>query len=120
MTDETAKTPPPASFRSRALGGLRSASNLTPEQRSERARKAALAGVEKRNAERAALGLPPTKKPLAEPSANDLEPWLDEVDRLYPDREWPNREARRRQAIMLARTAAAEAASDALKRRANP
>jgi hypothetical protein len=108
MTDETPQSPPPATFRSRALGGLRAASNMSPEERSARARKAALAGVEKRNAERAAIGLPPC--------ADELEPWLEEVDRLYPQRKW-GREARRRQAIMLARTAAAEAASEALKRR---
>jgi hypothetical protein len=116
MTDETPQSPPPATFRSRALGGLRAASNMSPEERSARARKAALAGVEKRNAERAAIGLPPTKKRPLEPSADELEPWLEEVDRLYPQRKW-GREARRRQAIMLARTAAAEAASEALKRR---
>ncbi|WP_404435239.1 hypothetical protein LG322_08735 [Microbacterium aerolatum] len=117
MSAETPRTPPPSSRRSRALGGLRSAANLSPEERSERARKAAIAGWAKRNAERAAQGLPPTKKRAPEPSADELEPWLELVDRRYPDREWPNREARRRQAIILARTAAAEAASDALKRR---
>lgn len=103
--------------RSRALGGLRAAANMTPEERSERARKAALAGVAKREAERAAAGLPPRRKPAPEPSAEELEPWLDEVDRRWPDRQWPNREARRRQAIILARTAAAEAASAYLSKR---
>lgn len=117
MTDE--KPPPPSSHRSRALGGLRAAANMTPEQRSERARKAALAGVAKREAERAAAGLPPRRKPAPEPSADDLEPWLEEVDRRFHGREWPNREARRRQAIILARTAAAEAAAEAIKRRSD-
>lgn len=117
MNDETPKSPPPASFRSRALGGLRAAANMSPEARSERARKAATAMWAKRNAERAEQGLPPTKKRAPEPSADELEPWLDEVDRLWPDREWPNRESRRRQAIILARAAAAEAASEAMKRR---
>ena len=108
---------PPATHRSRALGGLRAASNMTPEERSERARAAASARWARENERRAAEGLPPTKKHRAEPSADDLEPWLEEVDRRYPDREWPNREARRREAIILARTAAAEAAADAVRRR---
>jgi hypothetical protein len=112
------RTPPPAAtFRSRALGGLRAAANMTPEERSERARKAALAGVAKREAARAAAGLPPRRKPAPEPSADELEPFLDEVDRRWPNRQWQNREARRRQAIILAREAVAEAAAEALKQR---
>lgn len=115
MSDE--KRTPPATRRGQALGGLRAAANMTPEERSERARKAALIGVAKREAERAAAGLPPRRKPAPEPSAEELEPWLEEVDRRWPKRQWPNREARRRQAIVLLRTAAAEAASEAMKRR---
>lgn len=111
------KPSPRATFRSRALGGLRAASNMTPEERSERARAAAAARWARENERRAAEGLPSTKKRTPEPSADDLEPWLEEVDRRFPDREWPNREARRRQAIILARTAAAELAAEAMKRR---
>ncbi|MBS1897168.1 MAG: hypothetical protein JSS88_07295 [Actinobacteria bacterium] len=114
--DETPKPTPPASFRSRALGGLRAAANMTPEQRSERARKARAVQLAREDERRAAAGLPPRKRRAPEPSMEDLEPWLEEVDRRYPDREWP-REARRREAIILARTAAAEAAADAMKRR---
>lgn len=98
-----------------SLGGLRAAANMTPEARSERARKAAAVREAKRDAERAEAGLPPRRKRAPEPSAAELEPWLDEVDRRFPDREWPNREARRRQAIILWRTAAAEAVAAAFK-----
>lgn len=116
--DETPakKNASPATSRGRALGGLRAAANLTPEARSERSRLAATARWAKSDAEREAAGLPIRKRRAPEPSAEDLEPFLDDVDRLWPDRQWPNREARRRQAIILARTAAAEAASGALNR----
>lgn len=100
-----------------ALGGLRAATNLTPEERSERGRKAAQARWAKENAKRAAEGLPPRGRRAPEPSAEDLEPWLEEVDRRWPDRAWPNREARRRQAIILARAAAAEAAAEYIAKR---
>lgn len=98
-----------------SLGGLRAASNMTPEARSERARKAAQAREAKRDAERAAAGLPPRKKPMPEPSAAELAPWLEEVDKRYPDRVWPHREARRRQAVILWRTAVAEHIASAFK-----
>ncbi|MFC4137137.1 MULTISPECIES: hypothetical protein [unclassified Microbacterium] len=111
------KRTPPATHRGSSLGGLRAAANMPPEVRSERARKASEARWARENERRAAAGLPPTKKHRPEPSADDLEPWLEEVDRRYPDREWPNREARRREAIIIARTAAAEAAADAVRRR---
>lgn len=108
---------PPATHRGNSLGGLRAAANMTPEQRAERSRKASEARWARENERRAAAGLPPTKRQAPEPSADDLEPWLEEVDRRYPDRAWPNREARRREAIILARTAAAEAAAEAVRRR---
>lgn len=111
------KPKPPATHRGRALGGLRAAANMSPEARSERARKAALAGVEKRNAERAAAGLPPLKKRTPQPSAEELEPWLEELDRRYPTRQWATGEERRREAVLLMRTAAAELAAEAMKRR---
>lgn len=114
MSDEKPK--PPATFRGRALGGLRAASNMTPEERSERSRTASIARWARENERRAAAGLAPTRKHRTEPSADELEMWVEEVDRLYPDREWRS-DARRRQAIILARTAAAEAASEAMKRR---
>lgn len=116
MSDEKPKPTPPATYRGRSLGGLRAAANMTPEQRSERARKARAAQLARQDAERAAAGLPPRKRRAPEPSAEDLEPWLEEVDRRYPKREW-GREERRREAIILARTAAAEAAAEAMKRR---
>lgn len=92
---------------------------MSPEERSERSRAASVARWARENERRAAAGLPATRNGRAEPSAEDLEPWLEEVDLRWPDREWPNRDARRRQAVILARTAAAEAASEALKRRGN-
>ncbi|MBZ4488021.1 hypothetical protein LQ938_11925 [Microbacterium sp. cx-55] len=98
-----------------ALGGLRAAANMTPAERSERARKGALAVHAKRDAEREAAGLPPRKKRPPEPSAAELEPWLDEVDRRWPERQWPSG-GRRRQAIILARMAVAEMVSEAMKR----
>lgn len=99
-----------------ALGGLRAAANMTPEQRTARAQKAQAAGKQKRDAEREAAGLPPRTKRPPEPSAEALEPYLEEVDRRWPAREWPNREARRRQAIILLRMEAAEAITEAFKR----
>ncbi|MBP5802383.1 hypothetical protein J2D78_09840 [Microbacterium maritypicum] len=105
----------PVSRAASSLGGIRAAANMTPEERSERSRAAAAVRWAKDAERRAAEGLPPRKKPLPEPSAAELEPWLDEADRRFPDREWPNREARRRQAIILWRTAAAEAVAAAFK-----
>jgi len=88
---------------------------MTAEERSARSRAAAQERWRRENERRAAEGLPPTRKHAPEPSAQDLEPWLEEVDRRFPDRQWPNREARRRQAIILARAAAAEAIAEAFK-----
>ncbi|MBT2494241.1 hypothetical protein J7E45_01350 [Microbacterium sp. ISL-59] len=116
MTDETPQTPPPASFRSRSLGGLRAAANMTPQERSDRAKRARAVQLQREDARRAEAGLPPRKRRAPEPSAEDLDPWLEKVDELFPGREW-GREERRRQAIVLARTAAAEAASESMKRR---
>lgn len=111
------KPQPPATFRGRALGGLRAAANMSPEERSARARAAAEARWSRENERRAAEGLPPLQKRAPLPSAEELEPWLDELDRRYPKRQWASSEARRREAILLLRTAAAEAASEAMKRR---
>lgn len=99
------------------LGGYAAAANLSPEERSERARRAVQARWAAENARRAAEGLPPTKKTEPLLSAEELEPWLEEVDRRYPKRQWPNKEARRRQALLLARQAAAQAAQAALRGR---
>lgn len=101
---------------SASLGGIRAAANMTPEERSERSRAAASKRWAQVDADRAAAGLPPRRKRAPEPSAAELEPWLDEVDRRFPDRQWPNREARRRQAIILARTAIAEMIAAAMRR----
>ena len=102
--------------RASALGGLRSAAKLTPEERSERARAAINVRWARENQRREAEGLAPTKKYTPELTAEELEPYLEEVDRRWPDREWPTREARRRQAVLLARIDVAEAASGALRR----
>lgn len=112
---DTKRQPPTPTRAGQSLGGLRAAANMTPEQRSERARKANLARQAKRDADREAAGLPPSRKPLPEPSASELEPWLDECDRRFPDRQWPNREARRRQAIILWRTSIAETIAAAMR-----
>lgn len=109
------KRPPAPSRASAALGGIRAAANMTPEERSERSRAAASKRWAKVDADRAAAGLPPRRKPLPEPSAAELEPWLDATDQKWPDRQWPNREARRRQAIILWRTAVAETIAAAMK-----
>ncbi|RUR01422.1 hypothetical protein [Labedella endophytica] len=89
-----------------SLRGLASAARLSPEERVERARKAGLAAAAKRRRERAAAGLPEhsTKRSAdtPQPSARALEPWLAEVDRRWPDREF-TAEARRREAILLLR-----------------
>lgn len=89
---------------------------MSPEARSARGRAAAEERWRRENERRAAAGLPPTKKHLPEPSAEELEPWLEETDRRFPDREWPHREARRRQAIILYRAALAETIADAMRR----
>lgn len=99
---------------SSSLGGLRAASNMTAEERSARSRAAAQERWRRENERRAAEGLPPTKKHASEPSAQDLEPWLELVDEKWPDRQWPPG-ARRRQAIILARAAAAEAIAEAFR-----
>lgn len=114
MTGEKKRPPTPSRAES-ALGGLRAAANMTPEARSERARNAAAVREAKRDAEREAAGLPPRKKRAPEPSAVELEPWLEECDRRFPDRQWPNRDARRRQAVILWRTAVAEIIAAAMK-----
>ncbi|GAA1913549.1 hypothetical protein GCM10009775_02780 [Microbacterium aoyamense] len=98
-----------------SLGGIRAAANMTPEQRSERSRAAATKRWARVDAEREAAGLPPRKKRAPEPSAAELEPWLEEVDRRFADRQWPNREARRRTAIILWRTAIAESIAAAMR-----
>lgn len=109
----TVKRGPQATPAQSALGGLRAAANMTAEERSARARAASRARWDRVNAEREAAGLPPTRKRPTEPSADVLEFWLQEVDRRFPDREWPSSEARRRQAILLLRIATAEAAAEA-------
>ena len=98
-----------------SLGGLRAAASLTPEQRHERAKKAAATREAKRDAEREAAGLPPRLKRAPEPSARELEPWLAEVDRRWPDRQWPHSDARRREAILLARCSIAEQIAQQMK-----
>lgn len=115
MTGDEKRQPPTPTRAGLSLGGLRAAANMTPEERSERSRKAAAVREAKRDAERAAAGLPPRKKAAPEPSASELEPWLEAVDEKWPNRQWPNREARRRQAIILWRTAVAEIIADAMR-----
>lgn len=96
------------------LGGYAAMSKLTPEERSERARKAVETRWSRENARRAAAGEAPTKKTEPILSAEELAPWLEEVDRRFPDQRWPNKESRRRQALLLARQSAAQAARASL------
>ncbi|AZC14569.1 hypothetical protein DT073_13385 [Microbacterium sp. ABRD28] len=88
---------------------------MSPEERAERGRRGAEVTNAKKAAKRAAQGLPPTKKRPPQPSAAALAPWLEEVDRRWPDREWSSPEARRRQAILLLRMATAEAVAQAMR-----
>ncbi|MEX1078490.1 MAG: hypothetical protein WED09_05225 [Homoserinimonas sp.] len=104
MTRKKRKAPSTAFDSRRArLAAFAGAAKLTPEERSERARKGAAAMWAKDAARREAEGLPPRKPAKREPSAHELEVWLLEVDKRWPDREWPYAEARRRQALILAR-----------------
>lgn len=109
------RQPPTPTRTGQSLGGLRAAAGMSPEERSARARKAALAGIEKRDAEREAAGLPPRKKRPPEPSAEELEPFYELLDAKYPKRQWASREVRRREAILLMRIMIAENAAKAFK-----
>ncbi len=100
------------------LGGYVTASRMSPEERSERARQASAARWEAENERRRALGLPPTRRRLPLLSTEELEPWLEAVDRRFPDRQWSSHEERRRQALLLARMAAAAASHEYLTRKA--
>lgn len=97
-------------------GAFAAHSNRTPEERSAIARKAAEARWAAENKRRAELGIAPTKRTVPLLSAEELEPWLEEVDRRFPDTKWSSQEQRRRQALLLARRAAAAAIDDVLKR----
>jgi len=99
-------------------GGFTSSSNMTPAARSERAQKAAAARWAAENARRAEAGLAPTKRTVPVLSAEELEPWLEEVDRQFPGQRWDSQEQRRRQALLLARKAAADAVDAHLNRNA--
>jgi hypothetical protein len=89
---------------------------MTPQERSEAASRAAKAKWAKVNAEREAAGLPLTKPVAPLMSATELEPWLEEIDRRWPDRVWNGYEERRREAMILARLAAAESLREYDKR----
>lgn len=89
---------------------------LSPEERSESARRAVAARWAKENARREALGLPPTKKWEPELEADDLDAWLEELDASMPEaRLWPH-EKRRRQAVLLMKKSIADATVEAMKR----
>lgn len=114
MTADKRRMP---SAQASARGGLRAAANMSPEARSERARIAGLANAAKQEAKRIAEGQPPRRVRPPQPSVVELEPWLAEVDRRYPDRQWKTGEERRREAVLLLRIAAAEAIEAAMKGR---
>ncbi|HEY8317142.1 MAG TPA: hypothetical protein VIG35_09770 [Gaiellaceae bacterium] len=100
------------------LGGLSSAAKMTPEQRTERARKAVATRWRRENERRTAEGIAPTKPTRQPLDAEELEPFLAEVDeRFGVDYPWPNKMSRKRQAILLARQAAARLANEAFTRR---
>lgn len=113
MTEDEQRKPPPSSRASQSLGGLRSAANMTPEERRARAKKA----VERRwaleNERRAAEGRPLTKKSRsARLEGEALERYLARVDEMFPGRVWKYAEDRKRQAIALARADAASMARE--------
>lgn len=110
------RTPPPASRSSRSLGGIAAAANMTPEARRERARKAAAARWEKEDARRAAEGEPPTKKTPKPLPDDELDQWCLEVDRRFgADYPWRFPSDRKRQAVALAREAAARRVAEAMR-----
>lgn len=97
------------------IGGYARAAKLTDEEMRDQMRKVRAARSAKDAARREAAGLPPvtpTPKPLSD---DDMVAWLAVVDERFPDREWPNRMARRRMAVRLAREAAARAAAEAFR-----
>lgn len=66
-----------------ALGGLSRSAKLTPDERSESARKAGLASAAKRRADREARGevVPPRKpRPTTGPTIDELEAYLVQID----------------------------------------
>lgn len=100
------------------VGGFALAAMMTPEQRRENARRAVQARWAKENARRAAAGEPPTRKTTPALDDDALSYWLAEVDRQFPDYPWKYPQDRKRQAIALARQAAARAAAQAFSTRA--
>ena len=85
------------------LAGFSAALSQTQEQRSANARHAAKVRHERERAAREAAGLPPRASRAPLPSANELAPWIRQLDELYPDRQWSSDEERRRQAQLLYR-----------------
>jgi hypothetical protein len=86
------------------VAGLARAASMTPEELSNAGRQAAQARWARYRADREAQGLSGTKRPPREEmSADQLAFWLEQVDAKHPDRAWPNHEARRRAALMLAK-----------------
>ena len=98
-----------------SLGGFARAAALTPEQMRSQMRRVRAARTEKDNARRLAAGLPlpaPKDRPLSD---EELQFWLDEVDRRFPDRVFANRMQKPRLALRLARENAARMAAQAFK-----
>lgn len=102
----------------RRLGGYARAAKLTPEERAESARKAVQARWAKVDAERAAAGLPPTRKTPQPLDAEALAYWCAIVDeRFGADYPWKNAMSRKRQAIAMAREEFARRAAEAFAER---
>ena len=91
------------------IRGLQSAAKFTPEERSARARRAALAGAAKRRAEREALGIPTVERDRVALSPSELSEWLEEFDAQNPDLV-VTAEERRRGALILMKRHVAELA----------
>lgn len=95
-------------------GGYAAAARMTPEQRTERARKAVQARWARENERRAVAGEPPTKKTAPLLDDDSLAHYLARVDeRFGADYPWKYPADRKRQALALAREEAARMAAEA-------
>lgn len=114
------QTPEDADQRRRAgtLGGLTTAMRMTPEERTERARKAGLAAAAKRRADSEAAGrVIKPRAPRVMPGLDELEPYLEAID-AEPRNAPLTYEQRMREAVIRHRRDVASIAVEAAKRRA--
>lgn len=99
------------------LGALTVNASRTPAERRDVARKAAQARWAQENERRAAAGEAPTRKTDVVLDDDAMSFYLDRVDERFGlDYVWPNKMARKRQAIAMAREQAARLALEAFGR----